>query len=214
MTILSLLLGLAAGALLFGAGWLAGVSRGNDARERLRNLTFLQGREMQQMREEFGRKSTAQERMLRSTIEQALAPLVQREQLSLDLSQLKTDSGQRRDLTLLLDKIAEVGNFSSVVLSDEEGLPLAANAKAQGIDRQAANSSMILLLADRMSGADRPAPQSILVHDVSNTTTLCRIFAVNDQRLSLSAVTSGARLTPTALDPVLVKVVGMLSSNG
>ena len=33
-------------------------------------------------------------------------------------------------------------------------------------------------------------------------------------RLSLSAVTSGARLTPTALDPVLVKVVGMLSSNG
>ncbi len=211
MTLVTVIVGLVAAFLLLAAGWLLGVRRGHASREQLRHLIFEQSRELQQAKDDFAQRSQQQERNLKATIEQALAPLVQREQLSIDLSQLKSGSGERRDLTLLLDQIADVGNFSTVVICDDEGLPLAANDKGQDVDRHAANSSLILLLADRMTNSGQATPMSIMVHDESNVTTLCRFFRAQDQRLSLTAVTSGARLGPTALDPALVKVTGMLT---
>jgi hypothetical protein len=41
--------------------------------------------------------------------------------------------------------------------------------------------------------------------------TLYRIFQAPDQRIVLTAVSNGARLTLTTLDPALAKVAGMLS---
>ncbi len=210
MTPLPLIVALAASVLLLTAGYLIGVRRGGQARERLRELTIQQKQALQLAHREISRKVEEQEQGLRATIEQALAPLVSSQKLSLDLSSLKTGGGSR-DLTLLLDKIAEVGNFSTVALSDSEGLPLAGNSAARDLDRIAVNSSLVLLTADRIGGNDFPAPTAILVRDTADQATLYRIFQAPDQRIVLTAVSSGSNLTLTTLDPALAKVAGMLS---
>lgn len=211
MTPLPLIVALAASVLLLTSGYLIGVRRGSQARERLRELTIQQKQALQLAHREISRKVEEHEQGLRATIEQALAPLVSSQKLSLDLSSLKTGGGSR-DLTLLLDKIAEVGNFSTVALSDSEGLPLAGNSAARDLDRIAVNSSLVLLMADRIGANDFPAPTAILVRDAGDQATLYRIFQVQDQRISLTAVANGPNLTLTTLDPALAKVAGMLSS--
>jgi predicted regulator of Ras-like GTPase activity (Roadblock/LC7/MglB family) len=209
MTSLPLIVALAAAVLLLTSGYLIGVRRGSQARERLRDVAIQQKQALQLAHREISRKVEEHEQGLRATIEQALAPLVSREKLSLDLSSLKTGAGSR-DLTLLLDKIAEVGNFSAVALSDSEGLPLAGNSAARDLDRIAVNSSLVLLMADRIGG-ELPAPTAILVRDGADQVTLYRIFQAPDQRIVLTAVSNGAPLTLTTLDPALAKVAGMLS---
>jgi hypothetical protein len=102
--------------------------------------------------------------------------------------------------------------LSAVLLSDEEGWPLASSSNSRNPEKLAATASLLLLLADRFARDDSPAPLSLMVHDESNTITLCRIFRVGGQRLSLTAVSTGTPLTPTALDPALVKVDAVLAS--
>lgn len=211
MTLFSLTIALAASALLLMAGYLFGVRRGNRAREYLHQMLEQQKQALNVARHELKHKVEKQEEVVRSAIEQALAPLINREQLSIDLSSLKTGAGQR-DLTLLLDKIAEAGNFSTVALSDSEGLALAGNSAADNVDRIAVNSSFVLVAADRISSNHFPAPLSIIVHDIANQTTLFRIFEAQDRKFSLTAVSTGSQLTPTTLDPALIKVSGMLAS--
>ena len=149
---------------------------------------------------------------LRNLMEQALAPLKQREQLAYELSNLNARTGDRNDLVLLLDQIAEKGQFWAVSLYDEQGLMLAASRNAKNLDRLTAISAMVMLFADRIGRNDGPAPLSLLVHDEANMATLSRIFKVGEQRLLLSAVATGAQLTATALDPALAKVGAVLSS--
>jgi len=55
------------------------------------------------------------------------------------------------------------------------------------------------------------APLALMVHDEANKVTLCRIFRVGDQRLSLIAVSASAQL-PYSADPALVKVDAVISS--
>ena len=213
MTTIALIIALGAAALLLTAGYLFGVQRAFGAREALRAQTLKQAQDIEVLREELAHKSAEQERSLRSTIESAIAPLMQREQLSVDLSHVRSDAGARRDLAQLLDRIAEAGNFSDVVLSDEDGLALASNRGAPDADRLAANSSLVLLMADRIAGEGRPLPLSVMFHDEANKTTLSRIFRVQDRRLSLTVVASAeGRLTPTALDPALAKVTNALGA--
>ncbi|HXY58299.1 MAG TPA: hypothetical protein VEH76_06945 [Methylocystis sp.] len=213
MTAIALIIGLAAAFLLLTAGYLYGVKRGVAARESLRAQTTQLAREIEVLREDSLRLSDERQQSLRLTIEKALSPIVKREQLSLDLSQLKAGAGERRDLTFLLDRIAEAGNFSTVVLSDADGLPLAANAAADHPERLAVSASMMLLMSDRVSGDDQPRPLSIMIQDEANRVTLCRVFEVQGQRVTLTAVAAGdGRLSPTALDPALVKVSGMLAN--
>ena len=69
-----------------------------------------------------------------------------------------------------------------------------------------------MLMAERIGSDKFPAPTAILARDTANRTTLYRIFDVKDQKIALTAVTSGANLTPTSLDPALAKVSGMLST--
>ncbi len=210
MTIFAIVIAFAASALLLVGGYLIGVRRGNQAREKLREIVRRQQRAVQLAREEISRRANAQEDGLRAMIEQALGPLVSREQLSIALSSLKAGEGAR-DLTLLLDGIAEAGNFSAVALSDSDGLPLAGNSAAQDVDRLAAYTSFILLMTDRIGSSGFPAPTSVLVRDVADRTTLCRIFEVQGRRMLLTAVAEGAHLTPATLDPAMAKVSGVLA---
>jgi hypothetical protein len=211
MILLSTVIGVGAAVLLLTAGYLFGANRGYQAREQLRKQNLEQAEEIGLLRQRLSLPDEGDEN-LRTTIKQVLSPLIQREQLSFELSHLKAVSGRRSDLTALLDQIADKGNFSAVLLSDEEGWPLASSSNTRELERLCATASLLFLLADRIARDSAPAPLSLMVHDESNTVTLCRIFRVGDQRLSLTAVSAGVQLTPTALDPALVKVDAVLSS--
>lgn len=209
MILLSAIIGLGAATLLLAAGYLIGVKRGHSARELLRRQNLMQAAEMTRSPDS---PQSDQDDSLLATIQQVLTPLVQRERLSHELSHLETKLGQGKDLTTLLDQIAEKGNFEAVLLGDEAGWPLAASSNTQDLERWGATTSLLLLLADRMSRDNAPAPLALMVHDEANKVTLCRLFRASDQRLTLTAASTGAQLTPTALDPALVKVSAVLSN--
>lgn len=152
-----------------------------------------------------------EDQRLRSTVKELLEPLMKRQKLDVDLSSIETSAG-RDALPRLLDGIAAKG-FKTVLLSDDSGLPLAANRDAEGLDRLAGISSILLLLADRMKRDGAPAPLATIVFDESNHVALHRLFRVAGQRLLLSAVSPGAvDLSPTALDPTLAKIEAVLAS--
>lgn len=211
MTIISAIIALGAAALLLVSGYLFGVRQGNKVRETLRQENFELAHQLAQLRATLSHQADEQDATLRATIEQVLKPLVRKEQLSQGLS--RPSIGEHRDLTPLLDQIAEKGDFSTVLLSNEEGLPLAANKAAPDLERLLATASLMLLVADRIAGHQAPAPRAIMIHDETDATTLCRIFHIQGQRLSLTAVTNGARLTPTMLDPALDKVDAVLTGS-
>lgn len=208
--LLPAIIGLGATVLLLTAGYLFGLKQGYDAREQLRKQNLMQAAKMKELPERLLQRQNEQEDSLRVAIQQLLNPLVQRERLSQELSHLEARSGHDGDLTILLDQMAERGNFEAVLLSDEEGWPLAASSNTRDPERLGAIASQLLLLADRMSRDGAPAPIALMLHDETNTATLSRIFRVGDQRLSLTAASTGAQFTPTALDPALVKVDAVL----
>ncbi|HHW77421.1 MAG TPA: hypothetical protein GX399_10425 [Xanthomonadaceae bacterium] len=210
MMLLFVIIGLGATALLLTAGYLFGVKQGYDAREQLRRQNLMQAAEMKLLPERLLQRQSEQEDSLRATIQQVLTPLVQRERLSQELSHLEARLGHDSDLTILLDQMAEKGNFEAVLLSDEQGWPLATSSNTRNPERLGATASLLLLLADRMGRDGAPAPLALMLHDETNTAILCRIFRVGDQRLSITAASTGAQLTPTALDPVLMKVDAVL----
>lgn len=151
---------------------------------------------------------------LRSTVEQVLSPLMQRERLESALASVERGGGRQSDLTLLLNEVAAIGGFRAVVLSDDQGLMLAHSDNAWDLDRIAGMSSFLLVLAERMGRDDAPAPLSLMAHDEENSVMLCRFFRVRDSRLLLTAVSASAELTPTALDPTLSWVDKVLSDEG
>lgn len=214
MILLSAIVGLGAAILLLSAGYLFGVKRGSDIRERLRTLDLTQTQDLRRLREQLSQRSNEQEESLKAAIHQALTPLVQRDRLSHELSSLENHPGNRGNLTTLLDQIAEKGNFAAVLLSDSQGWPLAASSNARDLDRLGATTSLLLLIADRMGRDDAPGPLSLMAHDGTNMMTLCRFFKVGDHQLALTAVSPGTQLTPTALDPALVKIDAVLSDRG
>jgi hypothetical protein len=206
MAIIAILTGLGAAVLLLTAGYLFGVRRGAQARESLRQRIQQDAETLRRLTDQSSRRAADQELSLRTTIQQVLAPLVERERISLDLAEFGTKGGQRRDLSPLLDKIAEVGTFTTVLLSNEEGLPLASNRTSKNTDRLAAASTRLAVVADQISGEEGLEPISIMLRDASGATTLCRIFRVQGQRLSLTAVSNDLRLTAMALDPTLIRI--------
>lgn len=212
MTIIAIITGFGAAVLLLTAGYLFGLRRGAQAREVLRRQVQQQAQTLRQLTDQSSRRAVDQEVSLRTTIQQVLAPLVERERLSLDLAEFSTNAGQRRDLAPLLDKIAAVGTFTTVLLSNEEGLPLASNRTSKNLDRLAAASTRLAVVADQISGEKGLEPLSIMLRDASGATTLCRIFRVQGQRLSLTAVSNDLRLTSVALDPALTKIETALAT--
>lgn len=172
------------------------------------DLVLKQGEAMQRMLEPLSRR-VGEDDKLRSTVEEVLTPLLQRERLGMELGSLAAETG---GLTHLLDQIAEKGRFRVVVLNDDEGLPLASSSNAWDIDRLAGVSAHVSMLVDRLGRAGTPAPLSVMLHDEDNQLTLCRIFRVRDKRLILTAVSSGTGLSTSALDPALGKVDAVLSN--
>jgi hypothetical protein len=143
---------------------------------------------------------------LRSMVQNALGPLLQREQLAFELGTLNDASSTRGELTRLLDEIAEKGHFSAVLLCDDHGLPLAASTDARELERLAATTALMVLMADRIGGSGAPTPLSLMIHDAEDKETLCRIFRVREQRMLLTAVARGRALSPLALDAALPTV--------
>ena len=178
---------------------------------KMTKVLLHQNNAVHRMLEPFNKRDAEMD-SLRTLVEHALTPLTQREQLAYELSTLHTNTGDRSNLVALLDEIAEKGQFWAVSLHDEQGLPLAASRNSKNTDRLTAISALVLLFADRIGRDGDPAPLSLMVHDEANMATLCRIFHVGEQRLLLSAIATGAQLTPTALDPALAKVDTVLST--
>ncbi|MDU6836401.1 MAG: hypothetical protein E6417_40985, partial [Bradyrhizobium sp.] len=59
---------------------------------------------------------------------------------------------------------------------------------------------------EKVSGEHAVAPLSVMLRDATEATTLCRIFRVQDQTLTLTALSNDPRLASVALDPALAKV--------
>jgi hypothetical protein len=177
---------------------------------KLLELVLRQGDALQRLLEPLTSRMGA-DNDLRATVEHVLTPLARRERLIVALSDVQTGSGHQSDLTRLLDRIAEKGQFRAVVLSDDAGLPLAASSNAWDVERLSAIGSLLLMSADRIGREGAPAPLSLMVHDEENNVTLCRLFRVRGRRLLLIAVATGVELTSTALDPALTMVDNILS---
>ncbi len=207
MNIPALLIGLGAALLLLLAGYLAGLRRGSSERTRLRGVTEHQAAVLQHWKQ---RNALDDDGTLKSTIEQVLAPLVERERLSVDLARVGS-AGQRRDLSPLLQQVARVGNFGSILLSNEDGLVVAAAGTAPDFDGMAAATSRLTDAADQFA-IHRGGALAVVVRDGADSTTLCRLFTTHGQRLALTATSNDTRLTAVALDPALAKIETALAA--
>lgn len=209
MNIPALLIGLGAALLLLLAGYLAGLRRGSKERTRLRGVTEQQAAILQHWKQ---RNADALDdgRTLKSTIEQVLAPLVERERLSVDLARVGS-AGQRRDLSPLLELVARVGSFGSVLLSNEDGLVVASAGTAPDFDAMAAATARLTGVADQFA-ARHGGALAVVVRDAADSTTLCRLFTTHGQRMALTATSNDTRLAAVALDPALAKIETALAA--
>ncbi len=146
---------------------------------------------------------------LRDMMKDLLKPIVDRDRLGRELSSLQDGLGLG-ELPRMLDAIAEKGGFSTVVLSDDMGLPLAANTTAINVDTLAGVASWLLTLVERAERTDAPTPLAVVVQDSSNQFVLHRIFEVGAQRFTLTAVSRGLNVAPGALDGALGKLEKVL----
>ena len=214
-------IGLVTASLLLLAGYLFGIKRGQKARETLREQLF----EQKDLRiDTLLQQSDALQRViepladwdiqlekLHADIKQMQASMLNQDQVALELTNLQTSSKDRGDLNSLMDEIAKKAPFESVLLSDENGLPLVSSSNAKDLERLAAIASFVVIFGDRMSRDDSAIPISFLVRDSHNRDILCRIFHVGKQRLVITAVSVKLKLTPSALDPALDKVISLLA---
>ena len=220
MNIPALLIGLGAAVLLLLAGYLAGLRRGSRERARLRGVAEQQGAVLQHWKSALdgdGSLKSAIEQVLtplvereRLSIEQVLAPLVERERLALDLARVG-GAGERRDLSPLLEQVASVGNFDSVLLSNEDGLVVASAGRAPDFDAMAAATVRLTDAADQFA-ARRGGALAVVVRDAADSATLCRLFMTHGQRMALTATSNDTRLAAVALDPALAKIETALSA--
>lgn len=147
---------------------------------------------------------------LREMMREMLAPMIERDRIGKELSRLEAGSGLG-ELPRMLDAIAETGAFTTVVLSDDVGLPLAANGSALDVEMLAGMASFLLTLADRAERNGVARPQAVVVLDESNQHILHRIFSVDSVRFTLTAVSRGVYVAPGALDAALGKLEKLLA---
>ena len=209
MNIPALLIGLGAAFLLLLAGYLAGLWRGLRERTRLRGVAEQQAAILQHWKE-LNASALENDDTLKSTIEQVLAPLVERERLSVDLARVG-GGGQRRDLSPLLELVTRVGGFGSVLLSNEDGLVVASAGTAPDFDAMAAATARLTGAADQFA-ARRGGALAVVIRDAADSTTLCRLFSTHGQRMALTATSNDTRLATVALDPALAKIETALAA--
>ena len=152
-------------------------------------------------------------RGLKDMVQKAMQPLVERERIGRDLAKLEASTSQA-GLAGVLDAIAQNGGFSSVVLSDEAGLPLAASSGTEDVESIAGSSSLVFTLAERAEREGRAPVVAMVVHHGDNQLVLHRIFGPKEARLMLTAVSRGRALGPDALDPALGSIERALARRG
>lgn len=149
---------------------------------------------------------------LRSSIRELLAPLSERERVAQQLATLAAPRGGRAGLPQLLTEIAARVGLESVLLSDADGLLLAAvGDSGQGV-ALAGVSSLLVTFAERTAAAGAPAPIGVVVHDEANRMLLHRLFRVGPERYVLTAIARGRPIAPSALDPALGKIEELLAA--
>lgn len=129
------------------------------------------------------------------------------------LIDLKTSVEHRSNLTELMDEIISKANFESILLSDDQGLPLAGNSEINDLDILAAISAFALIFCDRFTRDGFIAPLSLMTHDPKGREMLFRVFYIENERFVLTSISKGLMLTSNALDPALTKVSDILLSN-
>lgn len=110
------------------------------------------------------------------------------------------------DLTEVLDAVARVGGFVTVLVSDDVGFPLATNRAAESAETLAGISAMLLTLFDRVATHAEPRPRAAVFRDEGGRLVVYRVFNLQGTRLVLTAVNSGALVPPEVLDPALVSI--------
>jgi hypothetical protein len=202
------LVALTSALVLISAGYLLGARAGRSARAAL--SARLAAETEHRVRLE-GRVSVAGEPLpaaqdVRATIEVALAPLLGRERVAHKLAAIRLERTGLSELPAAIDAIAEVGGFQSLVLSDEAGLPIAANTTAKEAELLAGAAAHLQSLAERTVSEDLPRPMAYAVLDEARCTTVHRMFVAGNLRLALSATARGETLLPCALDAALPAV--------
>jgi hypothetical protein len=147
---------------------------------------------------------------LRALMTEALKPVLEHERLGADLARLRLGES-RKDLNELLTAVAQFGALSTVLISDERGLLLAANDGARDAEVRAGLSSLVLTLANSYVQSDVAVPLAVLVHDAANQSVLHRIFVVDGHRFLLTAVSKGRFVPPNLLDPALDRIEQLMA---
>lgn len=197
-----LMLAIIAAAAFLGAGYLFGARQGVAARDRLR----------QALAESEAKASVVPATDLRETLREVIEPYNEDQRLHRALSTLDQEFSSRGELPDLLRRIAHRGGFTSVILSDEVGLPIATHGGAHVAETLAAVSSLLLKLVDRLATAELPAPIGAVFRDVDNQLLVHRVFSVGGERFVLTAVTRARALNPDVLDPALIRIEALLDA--
>ncbi|MFO0725837.1 MAG: hypothetical protein U1E65_18785 [Myxococcota bacterium] len=240
MSTMAILLAAAASALLLGAGYLFAARnqarlrhdlrlRLDAAQDKLRrlererspsnvNAKVLKAEIVSAVKPLLDREVKAQEGLedrLSGAVESQLAsllrPLLDREKMGSALVGLNAGTEHAHSLMDVLDAVARSGSFTTVLVSDEVGLPLATNRAGRDPEIHAGMASLLLTLFDRVASNDQPRPLAAVFRDEANRLILHRVFKAQGTRFVLTAVSMGMPVSPEALDPALASIERMLN---
>jgi hypothetical protein len=145
-------------------------------------------------------------RELSETVSGLLGPIVERERLGLELARLDPSLSSRGALSQLLSAVAKRAGFSTVLITDNNGLPMAQSEGAKQTEMLCATLGLLLNMVDRISSNGSSHPLAVVLRDSDNQIALHRLFKVEGQRYVLTAIASGGLLPPDILDPVLARI--------
>lgn len=143
-------------------------------------------------------------------VERILSPLLEGERVAQAIQHIDLGRGTREELPRILDAIAKAASLSTLVLSDDSGLPLVASTGSERTEVLAGVWSQLLILADRVVENGDPAPFGMRVLDVDGRVLAHRIFSAGDQRFLLTGVARAGGLSPEALEPAVAKLERVL----
>ncbi|MBU1899288.1 hypothetical protein KKB55_16220 [Myxococcota bacterium] len=208
-----------AGGLLIGAGYLFGVKIGEDARSKLRNKIENLSNKALDLQSEIERalqplrESTKDNQRFQAEMQAILEPMASKERLGDRLNAIRTTAKGGRGLGAILDAMVEEAGFLSAIVSDDGGLPLAANKSCLEAEELAGASALMFVITDRLSKHKSQSPIAITVHDERGHITVHRIFEVVNERYLFSVSSDDTRLTPKDIEPALSKIIRVMSPN-